>query len=255
MCQFLVYSIVIQYFCRLYSIIGYYKIMAIIPCAIQYILFFLNLFLAVLGLHCCARAFSSCSEWRLLFVAVCGLLIAVASLCCRALALGVQASVVVACGLQQLWLTGSRAQAQQLQRTGLVVLWHVGSSQTRVRTCVPCVGRWILFFFFNKFIHLFIFGCVGSSLLHAGFPQLRREGLLFVAVHRLLIEVASLVAEHGFQARGLQQLWHVGSVVVACGLQSAGSVVVAHGPSCSTACGIFPDQGLNLCPLNCQEDS
>lgn len=25
-------------------------------------------------------------------------------------------------------------------------------------------------------------------------------------------------------------------------------VVVAHGPSCSAACGIFPDWGLNLCP-------
>ena len=37
-------------------------------------------FLAMLGLHCCARAFSSCSEWGLLFIAVCGLLIAVASL-------------------------------------------------------------------------------------------------------------------------------------------------------------------------------
>ena len=40
----------------------------------------INLFLAVLGLHCCARAFSSCGEQGLLFVAVCGLLIAVASL-------------------------------------------------------------------------------------------------------------------------------------------------------------------------------
>ena len=29
-----------------------------------------------------------------------------------------------------------------------------------------------------------------------------------------------------------------------------GSVVVAHGPSCSTACGIFPDQGSNPCPLH-----
>ena len=38
------------------------------------------LFLAVLGLHCCARAFSSCCERELLFVAVCGLLIEVASL-------------------------------------------------------------------------------------------------------------------------------------------------------------------------------
>ena len=37
-------------------------------------------FLAELGLRCCARAFSSCSEQELPFVAVHGLLIAVASL-------------------------------------------------------------------------------------------------------------------------------------------------------------------------------
>ena len=37
-------------------------------------------------------------------------------------------------------------------------------------------------------------------------------------------------------------LWSTGS-------RRAGSVVVAHGPSCSTACGIFPDQGSNPCPL------
>ena len=36
--------------------------------------------LAALGLCCCARAFSSCSERGLLFVADCRLLIAVASL-------------------------------------------------------------------------------------------------------------------------------------------------------------------------------
>ena len=35
----------------------------------------------------------------------------------------------------------------------------------------------------------------------------------------------------------------------------AGSVVVAHGLSCSAACGIFPDQGSNLCPLHWQADS
>ena len=34
-----------------------------------------------------------------------------------------------------------------------------------------------------------------------------------------------------------------------------GSVVVAHRPSCSTACGIFPDQGSNPCPLHWQADS
>ena len=42
--------------------------------------FFLNLFLAALGLCCCARAFCSCGEQGLLFTAVSGLLIAVASL-------------------------------------------------------------------------------------------------------------------------------------------------------------------------------
>ena len=41
---------------------------------------FIYLFLAVLGLRCCLRAFSSCGERGLLFVAVFRLLIAVASL-------------------------------------------------------------------------------------------------------------------------------------------------------------------------------
>ena len=41
---------------------------------------FIYLFLAALGLRCCVQAFSSCGEWGLLFVAVRGLLIAVASL-------------------------------------------------------------------------------------------------------------------------------------------------------------------------------
>ena len=47
-------------------------------------------------------------------------------------------------------------------------------------------------FFINLFIlftHLFIFGCVGSSLLHPGFS--------LVAASGLLLAVASLVAEHG----------------------------------------------------------
>ena len=39
------------------------------------------------------------------------------------------------------------------------------------------------------------------------------------------------------------------------GSKRAGSVLVAHGPSCSTACGIFPDQDSNPCPLHWQADS
>ena len=55
------------------------------------------LFLAALGLHCCAQAFSSCGEWRLLFGARashCG-----GFSCCGAWTLGARASVVVARGL------------------------------------------------------------------------------------------------------------------------------------------------------------
>ena len=39
------------------------------------------------------------------------------------------------------------------------------------------------------------------------------------------------------------------------GSRRAGSAIVAHGPSRSTACGILPDQGTNLCPLHWQADS
>ena len=39
------------------------------------------------------------------------------------------------------------------------------------------------------------------------------------------------------------------------GSRRVGSVVVAHGPSRSAACGIFPDQGSNPCPLHWQADS
>ena len=43
-------------------------------------------------------------------------------------------------------------------------------------------------------------------------------------------------------------LWSTGS-------RGVGSVIVAHGPSCFVACGIFPDQGSNPCPLHWQADS
>ena len=63
---------------------------------------------------------------------------------------------------------------------------------------------------------------------------------LFIAVCGPLTIAASLVAEHRLQTRRLS---------------SCGSVAVAHGPSCSAACGIFPDQGANPCPLHWQADS
>ena len=56
-------------------------------------------------------------------VVVCGLLFAVASL--------VAQHRLQECELLQLW------------HTGLVAQWHVGSSQIKSQTGVPCVGRWI----------------------------------------------------------------------------------------------------------------
>ena len=106
---------------------------------VQVLLFKKNLFylfLAALGLNCSTWASSSCGKQGLLFVVVRRLLIALASLAAEH---GLQT-----CRLQQLWLVGCRAQAQQLWHTGLVPLRHVGSSRTRARTCVPCIGRQIL---------------------------------------------------------------------------------------------------------------
>ena len=81
------------------------------------------------------------------------------------------------------------------------------------------------------------------------------QGPLLVAVRGPLIAAASPVAEHRLQARGPQPSWHTGSAAVVRGLLSTGSVVVAHGLSCYAACGIFPDQGSNPCPLHWQTDS
>ena len=47
-------------------------------------------------------------------------------------------------------------------------------------------------------IDIFIFGCIGSSLLCVGFFSSCGEwGLLLVAVHRLLTAVAPLAVERG----------------------------------------------------------
>ena len=81
--------------------------------------FYINLFilfLAVLGLRCCAWAFSSCGQQGLLFVAVRGLLTAASFL--------VEEHGLQVHGLQQLWLAGSVVVAQGLQSAGSVVVVH-----------------------------------------------------------------------------------------------------------------------------------
>ena len=70
------------------------------------------------------------------------------------------------------------------------------------------------------------------------FSGCSKRGLLFVAVGGLLTAVVSLVVEHRLWVCEFQELKHVGSVVV------------AHRFGCFVACGIFPDQGLDPCPLH-----
>ena len=62
------------------------------------------------------------------------------------------------------------------------------------------------------------------------FSSCSEQELLFDAVLGLLIVGASLVVEHG--------------------LGKQATVVVARGLSCPEACGIFPSQGSNPCPLH-----
>ena len=81
---------------------------------------FIYLFLAVLGLCCCAWAFSSCSEQGLLFLGVCGPLLAVASL--------VAEHRLQAHGLQQLWCAGSVVVACGLQSSSSVVVHGLSCS-------------------------------------------------------------------------------------------------------------------------------
>ena len=240
----------------------------------KFIYLFIYLFMAVLGLRCCTQSLSSCSKRGILFVAVRGLLIAVASL--------VVEHRLQVCGLQQLWRAGSVVVARRLSSCGARAQLLHGMRDLprpglepvspalagRFLTTAPpgksstAVLKHVQFsFFLNRnllFIYLFnsfILAALGLRCCAWAFSSCGERRLLFVAVHRLLIAVASLTVEHGLQARGLQQLRHSGSVVVAHGLQSTGSVVVAHGLSCSAACGIFPDQGSNPCPLHWQADS
>ena len=57
------------------------------------------------------------------------------------------------------------------------------------------------------------------------------------------------------RARRFQKLQPLGPRVAASGFCSTGSKVVAHRLGCSASRGIFPDQGLNPCPLHWQADS
>ena len=94
--------------------------------------------------------------------------------------------------------------------------------------------------FFLSFLILFSFGCSGSSLL---------RGFSLVAASRGYSSLRCV----GFSSRWLLLFWSTGSRYS--GFNSCMGSAVAHGFSCSTACGIFPDQGSDPCTLYWQVDS
>ena len=103
-------------------------------------------------------------------------------------------------------------------------------SQWKVDSPGICPGS---FFFFNKFIYLFIY--------------LFWLCWVFVSVRGLPLIAASR-GHSSSRCTGLSLSQPL--LLRSTGSRRTGSVVVAHGPSCSAACGIFPDQGSNPCPLH-----
>ena len=75
---------------------------------------------------------------------------------------------------------------------------------------------------------------------------------VFVSVRGLSL-VAASGCHSSSQCAGLSLLQPL--LLGSTGSRRAGSAIVAHGPSRSAACGIFPDQGSNPCPLHWQADS
>ena len=95
----------------------------------------------------------------------------------------------------------------------------------------------------------------GSAAVFGLLSSVSSRGCALVAVCGLLVVVAPLVAEHGLGGE-----W--ASVAAALGLSSCNSWALEHilsscgtSLSCSVACRIFPDQGLNTCLLHWLEGS
>ena len=95
-------------------------------------------------------------------------------------------------------------------------------------------------------MYLFVLAEVGLHCCSPALSHLGELGLLFTEVCGLLSAVSSLVGEHGLSSLGSR---------LSCSREHRFNGCGTHGLSCSTACGIFPDQGSNLCPLHWQADS
>ena len=111
------------------------------------------LFLAALGLCCCTQAFSSCGVWTSPWGGSSG---------GGAQALGHTGFSSCSTWAQQFQIPSSRCKLSRLWRMGSAALQHTGSSRIRDQSCVPGLGRQILYhwtigeaqywwFFFQKY--------------------------------------------------------------------------------------------------------
>ena len=109
------------------------------------------------------------------------------------------------------------------------------------------VVQFFKIYVFNLFLAVLgLCFCIGFSLF-----VVSRDYPL-AAVRRLLIAVASLIVEHSFWGMGASVSVAHGLSSCGSGLQSTGSIDMAHRFSRPAACGIFPEQGWNQCPLHQQ---
>ena len=142
--------------------------------------------------------------------------------------------------LKNLWAT-TKTQHSQINKINKL-------KKKRKAIIVPFQRANVTWFFKqSNFIYLFIFDCVGSSLLHELFSSCGEQGLnSSFGAQAFHCSVCSCCRA---QALGL-----VGSVA-APGIYSTGSIAMAHVLIWFVACGIFLDQGSYLRLLHWQTDS
>ena len=103
--------------------------------------------------------------------------------------------------------------------------------------------------FFNLFILFYLLlSVLGLCCCARAFSSCSERGLLFVAVRRLLIVVASLVEEHRLQACGLQQLWHAG--FSSCGSRALEHRLSSCGSRAQLLCSMWDLPGPGLEPVS-----
>ena len=134
--------------------------------------------------------------------------------------------------LSKLWGMAKNREAWSAAVHEVAKSWTRLVNSTTTKQVAHILG---LFHFLSLsiFIYLFLAFLDLHCFAHA-FSSCGERGLLFLVVWGLLIAVVSLLRSTGSR--------HAGFAVVACGL------------SCSLACGTFPEQGSNPCPLHWQAD-